>query len=167
MDGAHNPAAADMLEDSVRKYFKGRKMYFIMGVFRDKDYSYIIRKGVLMQNRLLRLRHRITHGHRRRNWQKPCGRAIHVQAAENIQDAVNKVFAMAEREDLILLLDRFLYRRDTTLVKPRKKNWHNDWQECQRDRYWIRRSYGFLKKNESLRECCRIQDTYRQEGTGS
>ena len=44
VDGAHNPAAADMLEDSVRKYFKGRNMYFIMGVFRDKDYSYIIRK---------------------------------------------------------------------------------------------------------------------------
>ena len=37
VDGAHNPAAADMLEDSVRKYFKGRNMYFIMGVFRDKS----------------------------------------------------------------------------------------------------------------------------------
>ena len=44
VDGAHNPAAADMLEDSVRKYFKGRKLFFIMGVFRDKDYPYIIRK---------------------------------------------------------------------------------------------------------------------------
>ena len=44
MDGAHNPAAADMLEDSVRKYFKDRRLFFIMGVFKDKDYPYIIRK---------------------------------------------------------------------------------------------------------------------------
>ena len=42
VDGAHNPAAADMLEDSVRKYFKDRRLFFIMGVFKDKDYPYII-----------------------------------------------------------------------------------------------------------------------------
>ena len=44
MDGAHNPAAADMLEDSVRSILKDVKLFFIMGVFRDKDYPYIIRK---------------------------------------------------------------------------------------------------------------------------
>ncbi len=34
VDGAHNPAAADMLAASIEHYFKGRKLFFIMGVFR-------------------------------------------------------------------------------------------------------------------------------------
>ena len=46
VDGAHNPAAADMLEASVSRYFKDRTMYFIMGVFKDKDYSYMRQKAL-------------------------------------------------------------------------------------------------------------------------
>ena len=44
VDGAHNPAAADMLAASVERYFKGRRIIYIMGMFRDKDYRKVIRK---------------------------------------------------------------------------------------------------------------------------
>lgn len=44
VDGAHNPGAADVLEASIKTYLKDKKVYYIMGMFRDKDYEYVIRK---------------------------------------------------------------------------------------------------------------------------
>ncbi len=69
VDGAHNPAAADMLEDSVRKYFKDRRLFFHHGSFlRIRTTRILFGNSALMQNRSLRSRHRITRGHfRRRN----------------------------------------------------------------------------------------------------
>lgn len=42
LDGAHNEKAAIMLSKTLKEYFKTKKMYFIMGVFKDKDYKKII-----------------------------------------------------------------------------------------------------------------------------
>ena len=43
IDGAHNPDAAMRLKSSVDRYFKGRRMILIMGVFKDKDYDTLAR----------------------------------------------------------------------------------------------------------------------------
>ena len=42
LDGAHNPQAAEALKKSLELYFKGKKLYYVFGVFRDKDYKKII-----------------------------------------------------------------------------------------------------------------------------
>ena len=42
MDGAHNPDAAKALMDAVHHYFKEEKIYYIFGVFSDKEYDKII-----------------------------------------------------------------------------------------------------------------------------
>lgn len=42
LDGAHNPAAAKTLRDSLLTNLKGARFYYIFGVFRDKDYPSII-----------------------------------------------------------------------------------------------------------------------------
>lgn len=39
LDGAHNEDAAEKLKASLLSYFPGRTLRFIMGVFRDKEYS--------------------------------------------------------------------------------------------------------------------------------
>lgn len=41
VDGAHNEDAARRLKESAELYFKGKRMIFIMGVFRDKEYGKI------------------------------------------------------------------------------------------------------------------------------
>ncbi len=41
IDGAHNEDAAIRLRDSVEKYFPRKRLIFIMGVFRDKEYHKI------------------------------------------------------------------------------------------------------------------------------
>lgn len=43
-DGAHNADAARRLADTLRFYFRGKKLIFIMGVLRDKDCETIIRE---------------------------------------------------------------------------------------------------------------------------
>ena len=42
LDGAHNPQAARALKNSLEQYFSGKKLYYVFGVFRDKDYKKII-----------------------------------------------------------------------------------------------------------------------------
>ena len=44
IDGAHNRDAAEVLVQSLRQYFPDKKLYFIMGVFKDKEYRTIIEK---------------------------------------------------------------------------------------------------------------------------
>lgn len=38
LDGAHNPKAAAQLADSVKKCFAGKRIIYVMGMFKDKDY---------------------------------------------------------------------------------------------------------------------------------
>lgn len=122
MDGAHNPAAADMLEDSVRKYFKGRKLFFIMGVFRDKDYPYIIRKLCPYAEQIITIE---TPDNPRALPAQELAEEVkcnpHVQAADSIPDAVDKIFAMAGREDVILLWVPVFIGEITTIVKTQEE----------------------------------------------
>ncbi|MDO4522271.1 MAG: folylpolyglutamate synthase/dihydrofolate synthase family protein [Eubacteriales bacterium] len=43
MDGAHNPDGALQLKNSIEQYFKGRRIFYICGMFRDKDYETVLR----------------------------------------------------------------------------------------------------------------------------
>ena len=104
VDGAHNPAAADMLEQSVSRYFKDRNMYFIMGVFKDKDYSYIIRKLCPYAKKIITIETpdnpRALPAEELADAIRPCNPSV--SAADSIQDAVEKIFSMTGKEDLIL-----------------------------------------------------------------
>lgn len=104
VDGAHNPAAADMLEDSVRKYFKDRRLFFIMGVFKDKNYPYIIRKLCPYAEQILAIE---TPDNPRALPAEELAEAIrpynaNVRAEKNISRAVEELFEMAGKDDVIL-----------------------------------------------------------------
>jgi len=42
LDGAHNEDAAAILAENLKQYFKGKRIYFIMGVLADKEYEAIL-----------------------------------------------------------------------------------------------------------------------------
>lgn len=42
VDGAHNPAGAQALAQTLQQHFAGRRILLMMGVFRDKDYKQIL-----------------------------------------------------------------------------------------------------------------------------
>ena len=124
VDGAHNPAAADMLEDSVRKYFKDRRMFFIMGVFRDKDYPYIIRKLCPYAEQIIAIE---TPDNPRALPAEELAEAIcpcnpHVHAEKNIAKAVEELFEMAGKDDVILSFGSLSFIGDITrIVNTRKE----------------------------------------------
>ena len=52
IDGAHNPAAAGKLRESIQLYFKGKKLIFIMGVLADKDFHEVLKETMPLGERL-------------------------------------------------------------------------------------------------------------------
>lgn len=44
IDGAHNEDGINSLQSAISKYFSSRKLIFVIGMLRDKDYGYVIRK---------------------------------------------------------------------------------------------------------------------------
>ena len=123
VDGAHNPAAADMLEDSVRKYFKDRRMFFIMGVFKDKDYPYIIRKLCPYAEQILAIE---TPDNPRALPSEELAEAIrpynaHVRAEKNIETAVQELFEMAGKDDVILSFGSLSFIGAITRIVNKRK----------------------------------------------
>lgn len=124
VDGAHNPAAADMLEDSVRKYFKDRRLFFIMGVFKDKDYPYIIRKLCPYAEQILAIE---TPDNPRALPAEELAEAIrpynaNVRAEKNISRAVEELFKMAGKDDVILSFGSLSFIGEITrIVNTRKE----------------------------------------------
>ncbi len=53
VDGAHNEAAAKKLAETIRFYFTNRKIVFIMGVLKDKEYDRIIRQVSTIPNAVI------------------------------------------------------------------------------------------------------------------
>lgn len=124
VDGAHNPAAADMLEDSVRKYFKDRRLFFIMGVFKDKDYPYIIRKLCPYAEQILAIE---TPDNPRALPAEELAEAIrpynaNVRAEKNISRAVEELFEMAGKDDVIVSFGSLSFIGEITrIVNTRKE----------------------------------------------
>ena len=124
VDGAHNPASADMLEDSVRKYFKDRRLFFIMGVFKDKDYPYIIRKLCPYAEQILAIETpdnpRALPAEELAKAIRPCN--ANVRAEKNIPRAVEELFEMAGKDDVILSFGSLSFIGEITrIVNTRKE----------------------------------------------
>ena len=104
VDGAHNPAAADMLVQSIEHYFKGKRLIYIMGVFSDKDYQSVIRKTAPLADQIFTIQ---TPNNVRALPAQKLAEAIektnpHVEAAESVEAAVEKAYGLAEGKDVIL-----------------------------------------------------------------
>ena len=52
IDGAHNVAAAEELQKSIKQKFDGKKINYIMGVFADKEYEAIVKIMAPQANRI-------------------------------------------------------------------------------------------------------------------
>lgn len=104
VDGAHNPAAAEQMADSIRRYFKGKKIYYIMGVFQDKDYRTVIKKTYLYAEKILTIE--TPDNPRALSAQKlaEAAKEFHsdVQAMGSLEEAVDTAFSFAGEDDVIL-----------------------------------------------------------------
>ncbi|MBQ0001531.1 MAG: bifunctional folylpolyglutamate synthase/dihydrofolate synthase [Clostridiales bacterium] len=104
VDGAHNPGAADVLESSIRTYLNGKKIYYIMGMFKDKDYHYVIGKTIPYAEKVFAIE---TPDNPRALPAEDLAAAIREHggtavAVKDLHTAIDMAFAEAGEEDVIL-----------------------------------------------------------------
>lgn len=111
VDGAHNENAVKRLREAVDRYFQGKRLLLIMGVFRDKEYEkmaeimapaadIIYTVDLPDENRSLP----------KEELQKVVSRyCSRTYAAASIEDAVQKAYQEAECEDVILAFGSLSY----------------------------------------------------------
>lgn len=105
IDGAHNPGAAQELKQSLELYFPGKKLHYIMGMFKDKDVQTVIELSAPLAEDIITVE--TPHNPRALPAQALCqavrGVNSHVQAAESIAQAVKMSLERADKEDIIII----------------------------------------------------------------
>ncbi len=104
VDGAHNPAAAEKLAESVKQYFQGKKIFCIMGIFKDKDYRKVISLTAPLAEHVFAVE---TPGNPRALPAKELAAAVaevnpSVEVCGSLSLAVDRVYEAAAPEDVIL-----------------------------------------------------------------
>lgn len=118
VDGAHNPDAARRLEESVRRYFQGKNIYFIMGMYRDKDYDQVLRimtpyaKEIFTVSTTPETR-TLTAG----ELAEAAGRYHScVHPADSLEEAAQKAYEKAGDEDVILAFGSLSFLGEMTKI---------------------------------------------------
>lgn len=111
VDGAHNRDAAEKLKTTIENYLCGRRLIYIMGVLADKEYDIVIQKTVPYASEIITV---MTPDNPRALPAEELKEAVeaynpHVQAAENLMEAVKKAYELAGKEDVILAFGSLSY----------------------------------------------------------
>lgn len=104
IDGAHNPAAALELKESLERYFPGKTLYFVMGMFKDKDYAQVIDLTAPLARHIITVE---TPGNPRAMPARELAEAVgkvnpSVEWADSVAHGVEKALAMAGKEDAVI-----------------------------------------------------------------
>lgn len=105
IDGAHNPAAALELKESLERYFPGKTLYFVMGMFKDKDYAQVIDLTAPLARHIITVE---TPGNPRAMPARELAEAVgkvnpSVEWADSVAHGVEKALAMAGKEDTVIV----------------------------------------------------------------
>lgn len=105
IDGAHNPAAALELKESLERYFPGKTLYFVMGMFKDKDYAQVIDLTAPLAKHIITVE---TPGNPRAMPARELAEAVgkvnpSVEWADSVAHGVEKALAMAGKEDAVIV----------------------------------------------------------------
>ena len=105
IDGAHNPAAALELKESLERYFPGKTLYFVMGMFKDKDYAQVIDLTAPLARHIITVE---TPDNPRAMPARELAEAVgkvnpSVEWADSVAHGVEKALAMAGKEDAVIV----------------------------------------------------------------
>lgn len=121
-DGAHNADAARRLAESIRFYFTNKKIIYIMGILKDKEYDKIIRETYPYAEHIIA----VTTPHNQRAMQAYELAAeiknYHnsVTAADSLPEAVEMSYLLADKETIIIAFGSLSYLGELiTIVKNR------------------------------------------------
>lgn len=104
VDGAHNPDAARKLKASVQKYFRGKRLIFINGVLKDKDYRSVTEETAPLAERIFTIE--TPNSDRALSAEELAGVIAEynpcVEACGSIAEAVDRAHAAAGQDGIIL-----------------------------------------------------------------
>lgn len=124
IDGAHNPDAALKLEASIQEYFEGKTIYYIMGMFKDKDYDRVAQITAPYAKEIMTI---ATPKNERALPAEELAKTVrkynsHVTAMQSLQDAVEVAYKKAKPEDVIIAFGSLSFLGEISeLVKKRQK----------------------------------------------
>ena len=124
IDGAHNPDAALKLEASIQEYFEGKTIYYIMGMFKDKDYDRVAQITAPYAKEIMTI---ATPKNDRALPAEELAKTVrkynsHVTAMQSLQDAVEVAYKKAKPEDVIIAFGSLSFLGEISeLVKKRRK----------------------------------------------
>lgn len=124
LDGAHNPQAARALKNSLEQYFSGKKLYYVFGVFRDKDYKKIIELTAPAAEHIITVETpdnpRALPAEELREEVKRLNPAV--ESADSVESAVEKSLKLMNPEDVLVIFGSlsFLSLADKAIKKGEK-----------------------------------------------
>ena len=103
IDGAHNPDGAKALAKSLKFYFTNKRIIYIMGVLRDKEYQTMLKETLPLADEVMTITTPTVRGFDGRELLKEVKKykenAIYV---ESIDKAVKRALTLAGKEDIII-----------------------------------------------------------------
>lgn len=124
VDGAHNEDAAKKLADSIRFYFTNRRVVYIMGVLKDKEYEKIIAETYAYAEQIITV---TTPDNPRALPAIDLAQTVreyhpNVTAAGSLEEAVEMAYLLAGKEDVIISFGSLSYQgRLMEIVENRKE----------------------------------------------
>lgn len=124
VDGAHNEDAARKLADSIRFYFTNRRIIYIMGVLKDKEYEKIIAETYAYADQIITI---TTPDNPRALPALELAQAVrqyhpNVTAAGSLEEAVEIAYLLAGKEDVIISFGSLSYQgRLMQIVEQQKE----------------------------------------------
>ena len=111
VDVAHNRNTAKRLRETIEQYLSDKRLIYIMGVLADKEYERVIEETVSFASEIVTV---MTPDNERALPAEKLAEAVAkyhvpVQAAESIADAVERAYALARKEDVILAFGSLSY----------------------------------------------------------
>ena len=122
IDGAHNEGAAIALESSICQYFGDKKVILVIGVFKDKEYNKLLSHLVPLSKQVITVEtpnnDRAMPAHVLR--EKVLVYSEHVEAAESICQGMEKAYAYASMDDVILICGSLSFLSDVKRIVERR-----------------------------------------------
>lgn len=123
IDGAHNEAAAKSLAETIGFYFTNRKIIYIIGVLKDKEYDRIIEHVYSYADSIITVK---TPGNERAMDAYELAKAVsvyhkRVTAADSLEEAVEMAYLMAGNDAVIIAFGSLSYLGELTAIVKKGK----------------------------------------------
>lgn len=128
VDGAHNPDAARKFVKSLLNSFTGRRIIYIIGIFRDKAYDEIVRITIPYGSEIITIQ---TPDNPRALPAEELAAVVrnyteHVQTAESLEEAVELAFSKSKKDDVIAAFGSLSFIGELTEIVKKYQEERND-----------------------------------------